>query len=214
MDSPYQNFVVIDIESGGLTGKDKKAVYDIALTEVAMVIVSKELEIIDQGSWLIKPYKEGLIFDKGAEIASGISRLMCEQQGLDLLASQQEMAKMLKKYKYGNKLPVVLGHNFIKFDADFMLNSFEFCKDDFMKYVNPEPEDTLKWARMTWQESVNYKLGTCCLNAGVTLVDAHRALSDSLATARLWIYFQNNLRGNNKSASSTPTKKFRETFEL
>jgi DNA polymerase III epsilon subunit-like protein len=213
MDSPYGNFIVIDSETGGIPSKGKEAFTDIALTELALVVVSQGLEIIHQDSWLIKPYKEDLIFEKAAEIASGISRKMVEEQGLELEVVHKAVQSVLKKYKFGSKLPTVVFHN-MKFDIPFLVNMFEFCKDDFTKYVKDEPEDTLKWSRMCWQESVNYKLGTCCLNAGVTLVDAHRALSDSLATARLWIYFQNNLRGNNKSASSTPIKKFRDTFEL
>lgn len=215
MQSPFCNFIVIDVETGGLPNKTKKAVYDIALTEVAFVTVSSELEIIDQKAWLIKPYKEDLIYDKAAELASNISKQMCIDQGMDLLVAQKEMVSFLKKYKYGSRSPVVLGHNFIKFDADFMLNSFEFCKDDLMKYVSQEPEDTIKWSRLCWQESVNYKLGTCCENAGIQLIDAHRAMTDTLATAKLWIHFQKNLRGQGQtSIKNNEVKSFRNGFEL
>lgn len=213
MKSPYSNFVVIDIESGGLPNATKRAVYNIALTEVAFVVVSANLEVVEEKSWLIKPYKEDLIYDKGAEIASGISRAMVEKDGMDIQTAVAEQKAILKKYKDGSALPVVLGHNFVKFDSEFMINSFEFCKEDILKYVNSEPEDTLKWSRLRWPESNNYKLGTCCENAGITLIDAHRALNDTRVTAQLWIHFMKNLRGEN-TKQLEPTKRFRANFEL
>lgn len=216
MDSPYRNWISCDCETGGLPNTKLKAFYDFALTEVAFVVVSQELEIIDQASWLIKPYKEGLVYDPRAAEASGITKQMCIEEGRDLVECQKEMAAFLKKYKYGGKLPVMFGHNFVKFDAAFMIGAFEFCKDDLMKYVNPEPEDTMKWARMAWTTSDNYKLGTCCSNAGVTLKDAHRALTDTIATAKLWVYFQKLLRGQGQtqSAKLETVTKFRDNFEL
>jgi len=216
MDSPYQNFIVIDVETGGLPSKIKKAVFDIALTEIALVVVSKELEIIDQYSWLIKPYKEGLVYSQEAAVTSGITKEMVEEQGEDLKEVCMKVIDVFKKYKVGTKLPVLLGHNFIKFDSEFMLNMFEFCKFDLMKYVNPEPEDTIKWSRLAWVESVNYKLGTCCENANITLQDAHRALSDTIATAKLWIEFMKRLRGMSTSCNDQSEVKntYRVKFEL
>jgi len=215
MKSPYSNFVVIDVETGGLPNATKKAVFDVALTEVAFVAINKDLEIIDQKSWMIKPYSDKAEYSKGAEIASGISKQMCIDQGMDLKVAVQEMIIFLKKYKEGSSLPILLGHNFCTFDSNFMVNAFEFCKEDLLKYVNPDPEDTLKWGRLCWTESNNYKLGTCCQNAGITLKDAHRALTDTIATAELWIYFMKNLRGTGTSIiNEEAPKKFRHTFEL
>lgn len=213
MDSPYKNYVVLDFETGGLPSKDKKAFTDIAATELALVIVSDDLQITDQMVVMFKPYKEGLIYDKGAEMASGISRQMVEQQGLDLPIAFKQITDFLKKHKDGKKLPVMVGHN-MKFDVPFMINMFDFMKDDLAKYVQPEFEDTIKWSRMCWQESTNYKLGTCCQNAGITLQDAHRSLTDTLATAKLWVYFQKNLRGQGQTVIKNEAKRFRDTFEL
>jgi len=213
MKSPYSNFAVVDVETGGLPGKEKKAVYDIAITEIAFVIVDENLEIVERKSWLIAPYKEGLTYDKGAEIASGISRQMCEERGMNLVVAVREMIVILKKYKIGASLPVMLGHNFLKFDAEFMINMFQFCKEDLFKYVCADAEDTIKWSRLCWTESNNYKLGTCAQNAGITLKDAHRAGTDTEATALLWIHFMKSLRGQNISTMEPP-KRFRVTFEL
>ena len=218
MDSPYKNWISIDVETGDLISSTKRAVFDVALTEIALVSINQDLEIVDKASWLIKPYKEGLIYAKGAEIASGISKQMVEEQGYELSVVIKGVIDFFKKNKVGGKLPVVLGHNMIRFDAPFIINMFEFCKEDLSKYIQPKFEDTLEWGRMCWTTSNNYKLGTCCENAGITLVDAHRALTDATSTAALWIYFQKRLRGEGQVTISesitTTTKTFREQFQL
>lgn len=214
MQSPYSSFIVIDVETGGLPNAKKKAVFDVALTEVAFVVVNKDLEITESKSWLIKPYKEGLKYNPEAAKTSGITKEMCEEQGMDLAIAVKEMIMFLKKHKDGSRLPVVLGHNFVKFDSEFMLNAFEFCKEDLLKYVQPEPEDTLKWARLAWTESTNYKLGTCCENVGITLQDAHRAMTDTVATAKLWVHFLKQLRGQGELITATSSTRYRDGFEL
>ena len=215
MDSKYQRFISIDVETGGLPNKDKRAVFDIALTEVGMVVVSENLEILDTFSILIKPYKEGLIYDKGAEVASGISRQMCEENGEDINIACSKMIEFIKKHKFKGKLPIFVGHNIISFDSEFIINLFEFCEQDLFKYVQGDIEDTIKWARLMFLESTNYKLGTVCQNLDITLQDAHRALVDAESTARVWIKMLKNLRGmNNTTQTTVETHQFRKGFEL
>ena len=48
--SRYQDYLVYDLETGGLPGKDAPAFDKIALTEVALVYVSPELEIMNPWS--------------------------------------------------------------------------------------------------------------------------------------------------------------------
>lgn len=216
MKSKYQNWLVCDVETGGLLSKDKKAVYDVALTEIALVAVNSNLEIVEQASWLIKPYKEGLIYEKGAEKASGISKQMCEEQGMELDLAFKEIKAFVARYKDGSSLPVVVGHNILKFDIFFLMNLFEYFKEDLGKYLCQDVEDTIKWSRYCWVESVNYQLGTCVANAGITLVNAHRALTDTVATAKLLIHFLKGMRGLNSNTKTTngSTEKHRVSFEL
>lgn len=214
MKSPYTNFIAIDVETGGLLSAGKKAVIDVALTEIALVVVNYELTIVEQCSWLIKPYKDDLIYTSRAEEVSGISKAMCEQSGIDIYDAVKQMIDIFKKYREGRSLPVLFGHNFPDFDSHFVLGAFDFCKENLLKYVHGEPEDTMKWSRYCWCESLNYKLGTCCSNAGITLQDAHRALSDTIATAQLWIYFMKRLRGIGAVTSTIPVQRFRDTFEM
>jgi DNA polymerase III alpha subunit (gram-positive type) len=213
MRSPFTNYIVADLETSGLPSSSKRAFYDIAITEIALVAVNQDLEIVEEASWLVKPHKEDLIWEKGAEIGTGISKQMCETQGIDFNTVMREVMAFFKRYKVGSSLPVIVGHNVIKFDIPFIINAFEFIKEDLSKFINDEVEDTLKWGRMCWTESNNYKLGTCCENANITLKDAHRALVDTRANALLWIYFMKNLRGLNAVAQKEE-KKFRQTFEM
>jgi DNA polymerase III alpha subunit (gram-positive type) len=214
MKSPYCNYISCDVETGGLINSKKLAVYDIALTEIALVAINDSLEIVEQKSWLIKPYSNDLEYNEEAAKVSGITKEMCVKQGQDIKIVCKEAIDFLKKYKKGTSLPIIFGHNFVNFDSEFISNMFELCKEDLMKYVNPVPEDTMKWARLCWTESTNYKLGTCCENAGITLVDAHRALTDTISTAKLWIYFMKNLRGLNTNINNKEEKRFRNGFEL
>jgi len=214
MQSKYNKFISCDFETGGLPNSTMRAFYDIPITEIALVSISEDLKIEKSDSWLVKPYKEGLEYSKGAEIASGISKQMVEEQGENLEEVFKKILLFFKDCKTDSRLPVIFGHNFIKFDSAFMVNMFEYFKTDITKYLNPEAEDTLKWSRFMWKESVNYKLGTCCQNAGITLQDAHRAMSDTQATAELFIYFMKNLRGENFNKKEIGTKKFRESFEI
>lgn len=214
MQSKFCNWISCDVETGGLLSKGKKAVFDVALTEIALVAINQDLEIVEKQSWLIKPYSDTAEYNKNAEIASGISKEMCEKDGKDIKEVMKEVIQFLKRHKDGSRLPVMLGHNFVAFDSAFIANFFEYCKEDFTKYIQDEPEDTIKWARICWTDSANYKLGTCCDNANVTLLNAHRALADAVATAELWVYFLKNLRGMGGNKQVEQEVRFRDGFEF
>lgn len=82
------------------------------------------------------------------------------------------------------------GHNVLKFDDEFVRAWFkkhdEFCPFDFQEIL-----DTLqlaKWLFNFWYQDYhieNHQLSTLCKAYGVQLEDAHDALSDILANARL-----------------------------
>lgn len=213
MESPIKGYVIIDTETGGLPNSKSKAFIDIALTEIACVTVNSNLEITNKWSSIIKPYKKGLIYSELAEKVSGLGRKQCEEKGKDVNIVLREFIKELIKAKEVGKLPIFVAHN-TPFDAPFIVNMFEFCKEDLFKYIQDQPEDTLRWSRMLWTESTNYKLGTVCENANITLSDAHHAITDAEATAKLWIYFLKNLRGLGTKIDKSEEKRFRHTFEL
>jgi DNA polymerase III alpha subunit (gram-positive type) len=257
MKSPYQNFAVFDVETGGLLNGGVQAVYEMALTEIAIVIVSPNLEIIDQDTWLIRLYEDDLIFTQKAEEVSHISKQMCENEGMDIRVAQKEVKKFLQKHKVGSAKPSLVGHNVLNFDSYFIENFFEYCGDDIFKYVKPNKEgkkaydliesvagklqkedpesplidelvlamskckrveyfDTLEMARQKWGEATGYSLAACLVSAGTTLLQAHRALPDTVATAKLFILFMKGLREElgGKAVEEVKTERFRKNFEF
>jgi len=214
----YNNrFIAIDHETGGLPGvgsnKNKLATIDVALTEVALVTINNEsLEIISKHSWLVKPYDDNLIYDKGAEKASGINKGMCEEDGIDIKEVYENVVEIFEKNKLGKHKPILVMQN-KSFDTPFIENLFKIFGDDVYKYIE-RIEDTLHWARYKWIEKPKFNLGSIAEYCGIDLVQAHRALPDTLVTAEIWISFMKNLRGENVKSEIKEEVKFRENFKF
>lgn len=206
-------YVTVDVETGGLPKQlKKKATLEVALTEVAFVVVSNpELEIVDKKSWLIKPYGKDTIYQEEAAKVSGITKQMLEKEGQEISQVFREICDFLKKYKKGNKLPIFVGHNLRNFDADFMIGLFEMFKTDISKFVDEDLEDTMEWMRKKFVEAPSFNLASCTQMANIDHVQAHRALPDTIATAKLWIYLLKCLRGE---GVETKKKRFRDTFRF
>lgn len=207
-------FIAIDSETGGLPSKTKKTVatIDIALTELAMVVIDNEtLEILDKQSWLIKPYDPSLIFDKGAEQVSGISKAMCEADGLDLEIVYKAFLKVLKENKIGSKKPILVMQN-KGFDTPFLENMFILFGDKLDRYIT-RVEDTLEWARYKWIEKPKFNLGSIADYCGLEIEQAHRALPDTVLTAEIWIHFMKCLRGEGSSTTEKEST-YRENFKF
>jgi len=202
-ESKYQNFLVYDVETGGLPSKENPAFDKMALTEVALVMVSPELEIIAKTSFLFAPYFDDLIYTSGAASVSGITKQMCIDEGIDPFEALDITQDFISTYNKSKKKPTLVGHNIIKFDNPFLENWFKACNDDLYKYVNKDPKDTLDLCHLLFPEAPNYKLGTMCDQFGVELVGAHRALPDTIANAELFIEIMKNLRGENVPEAST-----------
>lgn len=212
----YKNYIfVADVETGGLPAKLKKeAVHEVALTEIAWVVIDNvTLDIVDKKGWLIKPYKEGLIYESAAAKVSGIDKQICESEGVTIQEAFQETLSLLKKYKRGRNLPYLAGQNILKFDLDFIEGFFDFNKKDAAKFFNPDIIDTVLWSRLRWPEEGKHNLAAISERCGLEHTEAHRALSDTIITAEVIINFLKNMRGEgNKETKSE--KRFRETFEI
>jgi len=207
--------IAMDVETGGLPGGGKLAFVDIALTEIAFAVVDLyDLQIVDKASWLIKPnYKEGLIYSVQAQEVSGINIDMLKEKGVEVMQVFREIKAFLKKYTSGQmSRPVLVGHNIVKFDAAFIENMFIFFGDDLSNYVAGY-EDTMLWAGYKFLESANYKLGTICQNMNIELTQAHRALTDTIATADLFIEFVSFLRASEKKEKEEGNN-FRNKFKF
>lgn len=210
-----QPIIVTDIETGGLPAKlKKKAVFDVALTEIAFVVIDNvSLEIIDQTSVLFRPYKHGLIYEDEAAKVSGISYEMLEDKGVVMDIAFNHIDKFLSKYIKGRNKPYLCGHNIQNFDLEFIVNLFDYNKRDISKYFDDFILDTLWLTRLALVENPKFNLAACCERFGIEHVQAHRALTDTVVTAKLMIEILKRLR-NEQVESSVKKKRFRDTFEF
>jgi len=213
-----QPFFVIDTETGGLPSNLKKeATLEVALTEIAVVVVSNEnLEIIDKASWLIKPYADDLIFDPYAAKVSGIDRKMCETQGVPITKAFEDFKGLIKAHVKGKKKPYLVGQNLIDFDYDFINNFLLLHKTSIDGLFSSELKDTMIISREKWPSERKHNLGAICERLGIPYVQAHRALPDTEMTAKVFIEFMKLLRGEYvvQAKSNENEIKERIRFEL
>ena len=108
----YKNrFLISDVETGGLFSAKNPATISVALTEIAVITVDNEkLEILSKDSWLIKPYADDLIYNPKAAEVSGISKQMCEAEGLGIELIYENFKKILKDNKIGRQKPILIFH--------------------------------------------------------------------------------------------------------
>jgi len=215
MKSKLKYAIAADTETGGLAPRDGVAFNEIALTEIAFVCIDMvSLEIVDKNSWLIKPYKEGLIYSKIAQEVSGITPQLLEEKGEDIKEAHKETRDFIKKYTKGKMgKPIMVGHNMYNFDRPFFENMYEFLGDNFSSYLYGY-EDTQILSHIKYLENTNYKLGTICKGLGVELTDAHRGLPDTIANAQMFIEMVKLLRSGKVESGGVNKNRFREKFKL
>jgi DNA polymerase III alpha subunit (gram-positive type) len=189
MNTPIEIYFTYDLETSGLSAK-KNAICEIAISPMDNELI----DLPEYHSGIIKPYDNREISD-GALEHNGITRQQLAE-GRESSEVFKELIDYIKSFRKTAAKIILCGHNILKFDNPFLEDFFSFHKKDLYKYVTDKDHiDTMWWARKAWNESVNYKLGTCCSNAGIELVDAHRAISDTRANKNLVKYFLKNLRG-------------------
>lgn len=212
--SYHNRFVVSDSETGGLPDRLKKqATIEVALTEAALVSIDNEkLEIVNKGSWLVKPYTEDLIYDPIAAKVSGISKQMCVKEGIDIEEVYTNYKNFLLHETIKSLKPILIFQN-KSFDIPFFENLFLIFKDDLHKYID-RIEDTMEWSRLLWPMESKHNLGIITQRCGLDHTESHRALPDTIITANVWIYFMKHLRGQNSVATEESKPRFRSTFKF
>ena len=159
-----QDYVVFDFETTGLeSAKDE-------IIEIGAVKISKG-KIVSTFSTFVKP---------SVPIPAEITELthITEEMVADAPAINYVLPDFYK-YCYGCTL---VAQN-IAFDYGF-LNAIG--KKMLYNFDNPQ-KDTMIMARNKLRGLKNYKLGTICDYLGVSLVGAHRAVNDCLATAKVFL---------------------------
>lgn len=206
--SSVQNIVVFDTETTGLKF-DKNAIIEIACCPFDNEL--KDLEEFESG--IMKVYDDREVTD-GALNANGITRDQMAN-GIDSQLVADRFAKYLSKMKVGRNLPILAGHNIIKFDIPFIRDFMKVHKYDLDKLINTDFFiDTMWFARLRFTELTNYKLGTCCEELGVELTNAHRALFDTRANKNMLKELVRSLRSNSNSKGKEGEEYKRPVFEF
>lgn len=203
------NFIVCDIETGGLSFQKNPIV------EIALVVVNSNLEIVNEYETLIKPYGDLLLEQQAMSIHKiPLSDIQKGKDVKDVVNDLITLIKPLKVGKYGK--PIMVGHNLEKFDMDFIEFMFQFSGKNIYDIVDEHVEDTIWISRKKWgneDQIANYQLTTCCNKVGIDLIQSHRALNDTKATAKLFIELMKCLRSNGSFIKSEQ-KSVRESFKF
>ncbi len=165
-------YVVFDTETTGLNAAEN------TIIEIAAVKM-KGSEIVDKWTELIDPQIP--LSDKTTEI-TGITN--------EMLQGKETIDAVLPRFKAFAGDAVLVAHN-----AEFDLGFLNACA----KRIGMEPWtnpilDTLPLARMLYPGMRNYRLGTLAKRFNVELINAHRALDDTVALAHVFQYMLKDLK--------------------
>lgn len=173
-------WVVFDTETTGLNPKEH------TLIEIAAVKM-KGNEIVAEWTELINPE---------VPISAKISELTHITN--DMVRGKRKMAEVLPDFQAFVGDAVLVAHN-----ADFDLGFLKACAAQIgMEPWDNVVLDTLPLARKLYPSERNYRLGTLAKKFSVDLVNAHRALDDTVALAKVFQYMLKDLTqaGFNKTS--------------
>lgn len=157
-------YVVFDTETTGLNARED------TLIEIAAVKV-RGGEIVDTYAKLIDP---GRPLSPKITDLTGISN--------DMVAGQPTLEQVLPEFREFVEGTILVAHN-----AEFDVGFLNQCAERIGMEPWTEPViDTLALARALYPGEKNYRLKTLTQKFGVELVNHHRALADSEATARVF----------------------------
>lgn len=168
-------FVVIDIETSHFHPEKGAMIIELAAVKI------KDGKIVDRRNQLLDPERK--ITKKITEI-TGITN--------EMLSGKPKFREVLPNFYSFLGDAVIVAHN-----AQFDWNRFLLF---FLKKVGIYPKnqvvDTLALSRKYLKHKEGYKLEKVCNRVGIDLKDAHRALNDTIATAKLFLYIKNNFIDN------------------
>ena len=204
------NFIVIDLETGGLITKEGGIP---PVTEIAACVVDGDtLEDIGEFSTLVRPYTDLSRYTPMALQVSSITIDMLNKEGRQPELVIKEFIAFLKKMTKKKKC-ILVGHNIDDFDLPIIDKFFKDFGEDLSKYVEVKTSiDTMWWMRFYKPEMAKFNLGVCLEDMNIDLQQAHRALNDTRATKSMWVKLMKNLRG--KGSSSEVVKKKRIKFQF
>jgi len=149
---------------------------------------------------------------EAAEI-TGITIDTLLNEGVEYNDGVKIITDFIDSHKVGNNKPILTGHNIIKFDNFFLEKLYLSVKKDLYKSVNDFMLDTLNFAWLKWTEASAFNLSTCLNQVDIVLKEAHRALHDTRANAKLLIKYIELLRGAGESKKNYKRPKFKINIE-
>jgi DNA polymerase III epsilon subunit-like protein len=124
------------------------------------------------------------------------------KEGIPWKEAGVKIKELISSHTVGTHKPILAGHNIKSFDNPFMEKLFTDLGFEFFKLLNNFSIDTLEWVRIKWPTLAAYSLGVCCNAVGLTLKEAHRALPDTIANAKLLIEMLKSMRGEGGGTKS------------
>lgn len=210
----YSNIIVFDLETGGLKLAENP------VCEIAMIALDgKTLEELGRYESVIQQFsrRDDIVqeYTQRAFDVNGLSiRKLQNGKPADQVA--KETAEFAKEFKSKAKKPILSGHNINSFDIPRLDDYLYQFKIDASKIFHNETIDTLDWAKYKWagvEEYEKHNLPVCCERANIRLVDAHSAMPDTEANAKLLVSFLKSLRGDGEVTVQEETKT-RTTFNF
>lgn len=226
------NYLIFDVETGGLDKKEGLHSKKVPITEFAGIgINGVTLEEILRYENIVKPYSTDLQYQPEAAAITGLTKERCEKEGVPLRQLVDDICQLLEEtniYKSKVAKPILVSHNFV-FDRQFIMDAFIRAKVDLSKYVDgakdaygnfvPTGIDSIHLAKMLWAETTdtdsNFRLETCVGKAGIDMADAHRAINDCIPLADLLRYVITRLRSGSSEVTVVDGKatSIRNKFE-
>ncbi len=133
-------------------------------------------------------------------------------EGVSYEEGFNQFKAIIEKYTIGMNKPVLAGHNIRDFDNPFLEKLFSDNGADINKLINKFMIDTLDWCRSRWFELSSFSLGVCANALGLTLKEAHRALPDTIANAKVLIALLKNMRGEGQGEVEYVRKKYNYNY--
>lgn len=201
-----RDYAVVDIETTGLDTIDDRII------ELGVIRYVDDVEV-GRFSTLVRPYTPNLMaeytFAEFEELVgtTGIKYLedpyITELTGItnDMLSEAPTADQVAPAFfDFIGNLPVV-GHNFLKFDLEFLRN---FASDTKSRTsLGHDVIDTMEMAGIFAPEAGSRSLAKVCNHYGIKQNTGHRALDDALSTALIY-------QAMKKQATDAELKKFRK----
>lgn len=161
------NIVVFDLETTGLDSEVNEII-EIGAVKIKNGVISERF------SSFSKPDDE--IPDEVIKL-TGITN--------EMVSDAPKIENVINDFYNFTKGCILSGHNVLGFDIKFVRREGDKLGLNFDHRII----DTLVEARTSGYKFSNFKLGTICKELNISLVDAHRAWNDALATAKVLLKF-------------------------